>query len=122
MIDGRMDTRWEPVRPLMKGDEIRIAFASPVAVSRIEMDLGPTRHDYPRTLEIHAIRDGAVPESVWEGEAAGLAMLAALEDPRRMPVTFDITSQGPVRELVLTLLEDHPDHGWGIAELHVFGR
>ena len=122
MTDGRLSTSWRTLRNQVAGDRIVIAFDHPVAISSIEMDLGGFKDDYPRKLRVSVADGGQDPTTVWEGSTTGLAMLAALKEPSRMPLTIDLPSTVRGRQLILAVVGGHPGFAWSIAELMVRGR
>ncbi len=122
MTDGDLTTRWETHRPQTIGDEVTIEFRGEVTPSRLELDLGAFRNDYPRKLRVSLIDGQGRASVVWEGRTTGLAVLATLADLKRMPLVFDLARAGSGRSLVLTLLDGHHGYSWSIAELRVFGR
>src|SRR5207244_2874804 len=104
------------------GDEVVVTFDHQVAMSSVELDLGEFKGDYPRKLRVSVSEDGERAAPVWEGSTTGLAMLATLEDRARMPLVIHLPASAHGRQLVLTVVEGHPELSWSIAELKVFGR
>jgi hypothetical protein len=121
MIDGDLSTRWLAPFHQTAGNQVTIRLDRPAALSRLEMDLGEFKDDYPRKLRV-TVQDPQSPVTVWEGRTTGTAMIAALTDRRRMPLVFELAPQIRGRELILTVLDDHPELSWSIAELRVFGH
>src|SRR4030095_13913522 len=103
-------------------DEVVVTFDQAVTVSRIEMDLGEFRDDYPRKLRVSVMDDQHDAIPVWEGSTTGLAMLATIEDRARMPIVIHLPPSTRGRQLALTVVEGHPQFSWSIAELRVFGH
>jgi hypothetical protein len=119
MIDGWMTTMWKG-GPQTAGMRITIALEHPDVVSRIEMDLGSDRFDYPRGLGVDAVDEHGALVRLWEGGTAGNAISGILANWRRAPLTIDLP---PTRAaaLMLTLTADDPNVSWTVTELRVFG-
>jgi hypothetical protein len=115
-------TRWENVPDRQPDDHVDVTLAEASPITRVELDLGRYGLEYPRSLRISLGSDRLSLSTVWEGRTAGLALLGALRDPRRMPIAIDLPPGAAGRELRLTLLEEHPAFSWSIADLRVFGR
>jgi len=122
MTDGQLGTRWQTPFHQAPGDEVVVTFDHQVAMSSVELDLGEFKGDYPRKLRVSVSEDGEKAAPVWEGSTTGLAMLATLEDRARMPLVIHLPASAHGRQLVLTVVEGHPELSWSIAELKVFGR
>jgi hypothetical protein len=108
--------------PQMGGNEVTVTFDRPVAISRLEIDLGRFKDDYPRKLRVSSVDAGRDPVTVWEGSTTGVAMIAALTDPNRTPLVFDLAPVSRGRQMILTVLEPRPESSWSIADLKVFGQ
>jgi hypothetical protein len=121
MVDGQLATRWWTSRAQVGGDQVVITLGQSATVSRVELDLGRFRDDYPRRLQVR-VGPGASPAVVWESGAAGPAMLGALGDLLRMPVVIDLSVPTQGRQITLTLVAADQTAPWSIAELRVFGR
>lgn len=122
MTDGRLDTQWKTGEPQAPGHQVTIHFTGDVEVSRLEMDLGDARVDYPRELRIEArAGDGSV-ATLWHSGTAGPAMLGAMRDRLRVPVVIDLPAGSRARDLILTLTGSHDELYWTVAELRVNGR
>jgi hypothetical protein len=122
MIDGDLTTRWLAQYRQSAGHQVTVTLDRPAEVSRLELDLGEFRNDYPRRLRVSVGGPGQPPATVWEGRTMGTAMIATLTDRTRMPLVFDLAPATHGRQLILTVLDDHPELSWSIAELKVFGR
>ena len=120
MLDDDLASRWEA--PQRLGTEVTLTFDRPVTVSRLELDLGAARRDYPRKLRVSAGDPGQAPVVVWERSVIVAAMLGALSDAMRMPLALDLSPQVRGRQLTLTLLNDDPELIWAIAGVRAFGR
>jgi len=122
MHDGDLTTRWSTPLRQAPGDQVTITLDHDVTLSRLELDLGTFSDDFPRKLRVSVAGVGGAPVTVWEGRTTGVAMIAAMTDRQRMPLVFDLSRGVRGRELVLTVLDGHPELSWSIAELKVFGR
>ena len=110
MVDGDLQTRWHTLAGQVSGETVVVDFESPVAVTRVEIDLGVFTTDYPRRLRISGSSGTAA--AAWEGSTAGAAMLGAVHDPIRVPMVFNLDRPVEGRQLVLTLIADDPDATW----------
>jgi hypothetical protein len=122
LIDGDISTRWVAPFPQLAGTQVMLTLDRPAALSRFELDLGELKDDYLRKLRLSVGDPGQPPVKVWEGRTTGTAMIAALTDRQRMPLVFDLAPVIRGRQLILTVLDDHPERPWSIAELKVFGH
>ena len=122
MIDGDLTTRWQTPFHQMGGNQVVVALDHPATLSRVELDLGEFKDDYPRRLRVSVEEPGRPSVTVWEGRTMGVAMIAALTDTRRMPLVFDLAPIARGRQVILTVLDGHPEFSWSIAELKVFGH
>lgn len=122
MLDGDLNTSWQSEAPQSAGIEIVMAFAQPVRLQRVEMDLADLTLNYPRKLTLQVADGGRPPVVLWEGRTAGAAVLGALADPKRVPVAVELPEPVPGRRFLLTTQEREPVFYWSIAELRAFGR
>ncbi|MEZ5318969.1 MAG: hypothetical protein R2752_16330 [Vicinamibacterales bacterium] len=123
MADDDLSSRWESAGPQTIGDEVRVHLAAPVAVTRLELDLGQWHGDYPRRLRVEVVpEDGGDPVRVWEEATIGETMLALLEDPSTTPLTIDLPAAPRTREVILTVTASDHQMSWTIAELRVWGH
>jgi hypothetical protein len=121
LMDGDVNSWWQTAEPQARGDEIVVVFRQPVRLVRFEMDLGIALQHYPRHLRIQLADPGTSPVIVWEGRTAGLAMLGALADHVRAPVTIDLPEPVSGRRFILGTRERQREFPWSIAELRAFG-
>jgi hypothetical protein len=122
MLDGDLSSRWSTSRPQSPGDQVRITLERPAAISRIELDLAGWPQDHARRLRIAIAGDDGDAQVVWEGRSTGAALIAALTDPRRLPITYDLPAAIHGREIVLTSLDEHQTWYWTIAEVRIYGE
>lgn len=122
MTDGTLDTQWKTGAPQAPGQQVVVSFGRDALVSRVEMDLGDARLDYPRELRIEArTSDGRV-ETVWHSGTAGPAMVAAYRDRLTLPLAITLPPRTRAADLILTLTAAQPEFFWTVAELRAFGR
>lgn len=122
VVDGDLETTWHTSTSQMAGNEIAITLDRPMTVLRIELDLGRAHSEYPRKLQITVSDGGSDPVVVWDRWTMGPVILAALSDPRRIPISLDLAPQVRGQRIVLRVSEDYEIYPWSIAELRVFGR
>jgi hypothetical protein len=122
MLDGDLKTSWQSEAPQSAGIEVVVAFAQPVRLQRLEMDLADLALNYPRKFTVQVAREGGAPGVIWEGRTAGAAVLGALADPRRVPVAIEFPEPVVGRRFLLVTQERDPVFYWSIAELRAFGR
>jgi hypothetical protein len=119
-LDGDPETRWYTGRPQQPGDEIVAELDAVEAVEGVELSLGPHYGDFPRRLVVETSLDARGWKAVWNGPTSSLALAAAIEAPRRMPlrVCFPPT---PARHVRLRQVGRAPQFSWTVAELTVLG-
>jgi hypothetical protein len=120
LTDGNLSTRWDTGAPQRPGDELRIVLGRTETLAGIEMVLGDVPYDYPRGLRVTAAVDGEPPRVVWEGEVAGRAVRAALDDATRTSVFVPFAPGAVANSLTLTVTKPAQDAFWSMAELRVF--
>ncbi len=121
IIDGKLETKWQTPAHQTAGDQITITLDAPAIVSRLEMDLATSMHEYPRALRVTVGEKGGQPAVVWERGTMGPAIVATLTDRSRMPIVLELTPHARGQEIVLTITEDDDVYPWSIAEIRVFG-
>ena len=121
MKDGDPTTRWESFGPQSVGQQISIDLGRTAVITRVELDLGQWRLDYPRGLTI-SVSDGTTFTPVWDGSTAAAAMRGALANFTLMPVSIDLARQVPGRQVILRSTGSHEVYSWSIAEVRIFGR
>lgn len=122
MIDGDLRSRWETDGHQVQGDQVTINFDRPVAVSRVELDLGEYRNDFPRKLRVEIGTSSGASQTVWEGGTSGLVVLSLMTDRVRLPLVIDLPAGTETSRVTFTVLEGHPEFSWSIAEVRVFGK
>lgn len=117
-IDGNWSTFHTIAEPTKPGDGLVIALAREQAIDNLVLWMGPVPFDHPGALRV-AARGGAGLTTVYEGEAAGLAMGGTLADPRRAPLAICFPPVS-ASELTLTAVAER-DRPWSVAEISVMG-
>jgi hypothetical protein len=77
--------------------------------------------DFPRQLSIETSADGTTWSTAWTGDAALVALSAALEDPLNIPMPF-VFEPRRARFLRFTELAAEETYYWSVAELHIVGQ
>lgn len=119
-IDGRLETRWSTGHPQGPGDELLVDLGRVRTVDGLELALGPFHADFPRHLLIEGSLDRQEWAARWRGPTGGLAVAAAIEDPRRLPMRI-ACQPFDARYLRLRQLGSDPVFYWTVAELLVLG-
>jgi hypothetical protein len=119
-LDRDLTTRWT-TGPQTADMMLEIDLGKIQEVGALELSLGDSPRDFPRSLRIDASDDGATWRQVWQGTSAGHAVMAAVVDPVAMPLVYDLRAVS-TRYLRLSLLSADKIFYWSIAELRVLGR
>ena len=118
ILDDEPLTSWHSMARPGESDHVDLDFGQPVAVTQLEISLGPFTGDFTRDLEISAI-DGETSTTVWRGSTAGLTVAAALAS-KQVRIRITIAQPVTARRLRLTNVW-HADRAWSIAEVRAFG-
>jgi hypothetical protein len=121
MRDRQVTTRWETAGPQMEGDQVVVTLDRIATVSRVELDLGEFRNDYPRKLRV-SVSSGGPEKTVWEGPTAGMAVTAILKDRVSAPLAIPFPAGTTAQRVTLSVVEGHKGFWWSVAELRVYGR
>jgi hypothetical protein len=122
MTDGNLKSRWETDGHQMTGDQVTINFDRAVALSRVELDLGEYRNDFPRKLRVEVATSAGTSQKIWEGGTSGLVVLSLMTDRVRLPLVIDLPPGTETSRVTFTVLEGHPEFSWSIAEVRAFGK
>ena len=87
MTDRDRTTRWES-GPQTDRTAVEIDLGSVRTVAGVDLLLGPFVEDFPRGLIIEASEDGQSWRELWRGGSAGLAFVAAFEEPLDVPLRY----------------------------------
>jgi hypothetical protein len=119
MTDNDRTTRWES-GPQTNRTAVEVDLGAVRTVAGVDLLLGPFVEDFPRGLIIETSADGQTWSEVWKGRSAGLAFVAAFEQPRDVPLRYRFAPT-TARLLRMRLTENDDTYYWSIAELHVLG-
>jgi hypothetical protein len=119
LTDGDLFTRWES-GPQLGAEELVVDLGGVLQVGGVRLSLGPFVDAFPRELIVDVSADGAEWTTVWQGPGAGPATLAAVRDPRAVPLTIDFAGRA-ARFVKLRQTGEDATSGWSMAELDVFG-
>jgi hypothetical protein len=122
LLDHNLKTWWQTQETQSGGDQITIGFSSPVELTRVDLDMSTSTFDYPRKLRVETADPGQPSVLLWEGRTAPLAMLGALNDFRRAPVSVYLPPGHPAQRFNLLTMERERNRRWSIAEVRAFGR
>jgi hypothetical protein len=120
VTDGNPETIWVTPKPQRGGEELLIELEDVRTVSGVALSTGSAREGYPRSLSIATSRDGQMWDDGWTGGIAGLAVEGILRNPRTAESRIAFPSRA-ARFIRLRQLGAHPDYGWFIAELKIYG-
>jgi hypothetical protein len=120
VTDGDPETVWATPKPQRGGEEVVIELQAAGSVSGVSLSTGPPLEGYPRSLAVATSIDGQRWEEAWTGGMAGPAVEGVLRDPRAVESRLDFSPK-PARFIRLRQFGAHPDSGWFIAELKVYG-
>jgi hypothetical protein len=120
VTDGDAETVWATPKPQRGDEEVVIELQATGRVSGVSLSTGPTLEGYPRSLAIATSIDGASWEAAWSGSMAGPTLEAVLRDRRATESRIPFPPKA-ARFIRLRQLGAHPDYGWVIAELKVYG-
>jgi hypothetical protein len=120
VTDGNPETVWATPKPQRGGEEVVIELEAIDNVSGVALSTGPPLEGYPRALAVATSIDGQNWDEVWAGGMAGRAVEGVLRDPRTAESRIAFPAK-PARFIRLRQVGAHPDYGWFIAELKVFG-
>jgi hypothetical protein len=122
LLDRNLTTWWQTEETQSGGDQITIGFPSRVELTRVDLDMSTSTYDYPRKLRVETADPGQPSIVLWEGRTAPLAMLGALSDFRRAPVSVYLPPGHPAQRFNLLTMERDRNRRWSIAEVRAFGR
>jgi hypothetical protein len=121
MTDHDIVTRWHTGREQRPGDSMTVDLGQPRTVHGVETLIGGFVADFPRRLSIETSLDGQAWAEAWRGETAIIALSAALDDPRNVPLPFPFEPRS-ARYLRFTQMGADRTYYWSVAELRVLGR
>jgi hypothetical protein len=119
LTDGDLQTRWE-TGPQTGAEEMVIDLGASQRVGAVVLSLGQFGADFPRDLQVEVSEDGQTWTEAWRGTCAGPAFVAAVRDPKSVPLTIAL-GNAPARFIRLRQLAKEPTFYWSVAELSVRG-
>jgi hypothetical protein len=121
LSDGDIESAWGPGAPQDGTEEVLVEFSVAQTVTAIVLNMGAFSFGFPRDLAIDVSIDGLTFETMWQSETSVATVRAALADPGKVPLTFDLGAP-TARFVRLRQLGKDPVVPWWIAELEVHGR
>ena len=121
MVDHDIMTRWHCGREQRPGDSFTLDLGSERVVNGAELLIAGFVADFPRQLSIETSSDGTAWSTAWTGDAALIALSAALEDPLNIPMPF-VFEPRKARFLRFTELASEETYYWSVAELRILGQ
>jgi hypothetical protein len=120
MLDGDRHTAWFTDQP-QDGTEFFIAdLGQPGDIEAVVLALGAGWMDFPRAIAIDLSSDGIEWSEASRGDAATMAIAAAISDPREIRTTFAVG--GRRARYVRVRQIGQSEAAWGVAEFRVLGR
>ena len=120
LVDGDRASGWSTPGPQRGGEGLTITLGCAAVVTDLSLSHGGHVPSFARDLAADVSGDGANWRTVWRGPTGGLAVRAALRDPRMVTVHIPIAAAG-VRHLRLRSLAAEDEAAWAFAELRVLG-
>jgi hypothetical protein len=121
LTDGDRRSRWTTDERQRGGEKIVVDVGAVRRLDRLVLSLGPFIREFPRALQVDVSADGRSWEGAWSGPVAGLALSAALADPRNIPLSVPLGgAEG--RFVRLRQTASDPLYPWSVAELEMWGR
>jgi hypothetical protein len=122
MFDGNLATSWSSQQPQSGADTevLTVDLGQVREVTGIELALGAYPIGYPRELRVERSVDGAEWAAAWQGTTGGRSIVAALEDPRRIPLRIEF-APAAARYVRLRQLGTDKTAPWTAAELAILG-
>lgn len=117
LMDGDVSSRWES-GPQRGSEELVLDLATSQRTAAVVLSIGPYPLDFPRELLIELSQDGQQWVQSWRGEGAGPAFLAAMQNPKEVPMTFEFGDKD-ARFIRLRQLGQDPIYYWSVAEVAV---
>jgi hypothetical protein len=116
IFDGDLLTRWHSA--MQQGNEtLTLDLGGPHHVRWLELCLGTYSSQYPRSLAAETSTDGVVWSTAWSGRTALATYVAAVANPRVVPIPIPIDRDA--RWLRLRQVAREDTRGWTIVELRV---
>ena len=120
MTDRNIGSRWHAGRAQRPGDAFVADLGGSRTITGAELLIAGFNADFPRALAIETSIDGLAWTPAWRGTAGLIALSAALEDPRNVPMPF-IFEPRTARYVRFTQLQREEIYYWSVAELRIMG-
>jgi hypothetical protein len=120
VTDDNDATVWATPGPQRGGEEIVLELEQTGAVTGVSLSTGAALEGYPRRLTVSTSADGERWDDAWSGAMGGPTLDAVLSDPRAGEARIRFEAR-PARFIRLRQLGSHPDFGWFIGDLKVYG-
>lgn len=117
LLDEDLSSRWES-GPQRGTEELVIDLGASQRTAAVVLSIGPYPHDFPREVLIELSQDGQQWVQSWRGEGAGPAFLAAMQNQKEVPITFELGDKD-ARFIRLRQLGQDPIYYWSVAEVAV---
>ena len=119
-IDHDLHTRWPTAKPQAKGMEFSVIFSEPRRIRGIAYCLGEWAHDYPRGLEIQALKTDGTSDVVFSAEDyAAVSYLSFSHYDCESDLVLSVPPE-PVTGFRFIETGSHPVLDWSIAELRFY--
>jgi hypothetical protein len=120
MLDARVDTGWGSGARQDGTEEVIVDLGESRRLGAVVLPMAHFAFGFPRELWIDVSADTHTWQTAWSGPTAAATVRAALADPERVPLTFEIGGQAA---RFLRLRQTAPDEvvPWWIAEVEVYG-
>jgi hypothetical protein len=120
LTDGTASTGWITRTPQRAGTALTLDLGRPAAVCEVRMLLGTAMPAYARALSVATSLDQTTWSPVFEGKTAGLALRAALQQPREVWINVPAHAAA-ARFIRLRLEASHPAMPWAVFDAVVIG-
>jgi hypothetical protein len=120
LTDRNPMTAWATPSPQQRGDTLTLELGAPARLCSVRLSLGEAAGAYPRLLSVSTSLDGNTWHSTFTGRTGGLAVRAALDDPRDVWLELPAAAES-ARYVRLRLEASHPQAPWSASELAVIG-
>ena len=120
--DADLTTRWDAPAGTGRDVQMMMTLKERSTIDAVQIDLGPYRAAYPRSLRVEVDDGSENLRTVWDGGTAGAAMLGVLSDARSATITLEVVPSAVGQKIVLTLPPREPSRSWSVADIRVLGR
>jgi len=119
MLDGDRDTVWSTLTEQRGNEEVLADLGEVLEIAEITLALGYGAAAFPRTIAVELSMDATTWIPRWQGDTAAAALVAAIEDPRDVTISFPFSAERARYIRVKQLGQSAAP--WIIAEFRVFG-